>query len=134
VRPGMAVQVIAAELLEKVSEPAMGSIAMTLKLFVSASGGLRLSLTITVMEFVVMPAATGTNHENIPFVALMTEPPGAPGPRLNIRRCAGMSASVAVKVKVSSRPLVARTFPDGPLRIGGVFVARESGFAGSDPK
>src|SRR6185436_2816758 len=107
--------------------------AITLRVIALVRGGLPLSVTMTVIEFVLRPALPGTSQLNCPFVALMLEPVGAPGPRLKLSCCAGMSGSVAVNANESDRPFVARILPVGPLRTGGVFVARDDGFAGSEP-
>src|SRR5215470_11896944 len=92
-----------------------------------------LSVTITVMEFVVAPVGPVGTQANRPFVTLIVAPGGALVPKVNVNCWAGISVSVAVILMVTSLPLSASKSGIG-LRRGGVFVASESGLAGSEPK
>src|SRR5262249_642573 len=109
------------------------SVAMILNVRESVRLGEPLSVTIIVMEFVVTPAGPAGTQAKRPFVALMVAPDGALVPRVNVNCCAGISVSVAVILMMTSLPLSAGKSGMG-LRCGGVFVARESGLAGSEPK
>jgi hypothetical protein len=85
----------------------------------SLSGGEPLSDTMTVAGKV--PHAVGVQLK-APVTALIVAPEGAPAPRLKVRVFAGMSASVAVAVKVTGAPTVPDLFPMGD-RTGATFAS-----------
>src|SRR6266478_2101438 len=93
--------------------------------------GLPLSVTTTVIEFVLVPAGPAVSQLKVPLVGLITAS-GGELVRLNVSTCAGTSVSVAAKFNVSNLPFsIVRSVP--ALNSGGVFVARERGLVGSEP-
>ena len=63
-----------------------------------------LSVTITVIAFVLATAFVAGYHVKIPVEELMLAPTGAPPPKLNVKACAGKSASLAALVTINVRP------------------------------
>src|SRR5262245_8191585 len=80
------------------------SLTVTLSDLASLSGGEPLSVTRTVMVFVLGPCASVGVQVSTPVPGLMLTPEGAPGSRLNVRASAGKSASVATLTTVSVLP------------------------------
>src|SRR5439155_18677512 len=74
------------------------SLTTTVKLPMSLEGGEPLSVTRTVIRFVLGPCASVGVQVKTPFVELMLAPAGAPGSKLNVSVFAGRSSSVAVFV------------------------------------
>src|SRR6267378_1069934 len=113
--------------------PSTRSKATTANVVESLRLGEPLSVTVTVMELVIAPVGPDGVQVRIPFVGLILAPAGASGPRLKVSSWAGISLSLALNLKVNKVPFntVRLLAAD---RIGGVFVASERGFAGSEPK
>src|SRR5258708_6882492 len=74
------------------------------KVFASLRGGEPSSVTRIVTVLVAGENPLGGIQAKTPLVALMVAPAGAPGSRVNVNELAGMSASVAMAVKVSRLP------------------------------
>src|SRR5437867_2048294 len=77
------------------------SVTTTVKLLPSLSAGTPLSLTFTVIRFVLGPWPSVGVHVSTPVVGLTLTPEG-PDTRLNVSVLAGTSASVAVFVTTST--------------------------------
>src|SRR5712692_10433577 len=77
-----------------------------LNVFASLKGGAPSSVTRIVTVLVAGENPIGGIQAKTPLVALMVAPAGAPRSRVNVSELAGMSASVAVAVKVSRLPSV----------------------------
>src|SRR6266581_3049900 len=77
-----------------------------LKVFASLKGGEPSSVTRIVTVLVAGEKPIGGVQVKTPLVALIVAPAGAPGSRVNVNELAGMSASVAMAVKVSRLPSV----------------------------
>ena len=129
----MALHVSEVPLVVTLNSPTFRSIATTVKVLESLLFGEPLSVTTTVMELVVVPGGPEGVQAKTPLVGLIVAPGGALVPRVKVNCWTGMSLSVAVKFKVSNLPFNTVRLVTA-LRCGGVLVARESGFAGSEPK
>src|SRR5437899_13021872 len=94
---------------------------MTVKLLVSLSGGLPLSVTRTVMTLVLGPCASLGVQVRTP-VAESSDMPLGPATKENVRRFAGKSGSVAelVTVKVVSSLIV---WVGGTVNVGALFTS-----------
>src|SRR5260370_31158349 len=77
-----------------------------LNVFASLKGGAPSSLTRIVTVLVAGEKPIGGIQAKTPLVALMVAPAGAPGSSVNVSVLAGMSASVAMAVKLSRLPSV----------------------------
>src|SRR5437899_2199283 len=113
--------------------PSTKSKATTVNVVESLRFGEPLSVTVTVMELVIAPGGPDGVQVRIPFVGLILAPAGASGPRLKDNNWAGISLSVALNFNVNNVPFNTVRLLTAD-RIGGVLVASERGFAGSDPK
>src|SRR5439155_7865302 len=93
--------------------PPFSSVTTTVKLLLSLNDGTPLSLTFTVIRFVLGPWAAVGLHVSTPVVGLTLTPAG-PDTRLNVSVLAGRSASVAVFVTTS----VLNSARSGVRRVG----------------
>src|SRR5438874_2483976 len=95
------------------------SFTITEKLLLSLNGGVRLSVTWTVIRFVLGPCASVGVQLKTPVVGSMLAPAGAPGARPKVRMAPSESVAVAVNVsKVCS------------LTVWSAIAARASGLIG----
>src|SRR5437899_8032697 len=81
-----------------------------------------LSVTRTVMEFVLGPCASVGVHVKTPVDGLMAAPGGTPASKLKVRDCVGISGSEADAVNVSSVPSFTVRLPILE-RTGGLFTS-----------
>src|SRR5260370_766497 len=98
------------------------SLTMTVIVSAPLSGGTPLSVTRMVIEFVLGPWVSLGVQEKTPVMELMVAPAGAPGSSEKVNVLAGMSASLAVTVKVSSVPSLTVGSLTGP-NTGAVLTA-----------
>src|SRR6185295_11758384 len=104
----MAFQLSEMPFAEKTGAPAFRSLAVMRKVLESLRGGLPLSVTTTVTEFVTGPAAPDGVQLKAPLVELMVASIGELV-RLKVRVWTGMSLSAALKFNASRWPFNANT-------------------------
>src|SRR6266851_1484194 len=104
------------------------SLTITVKLLVSLSGGLPLSVTRTVMTLVLGPCASVGVQVRTPVAESSVIPPG-PATRANVKMFAGISGSVAVLVQVRTPVAESRVIPLGAATKENVSVL--AGISGS---
>src|SRR5205807_840795 len=93
---------------------------VTVKLFVALNAGTPLSVTTTVIVFVLGPCASPGVQLITPLLPLIVIPEGGPT-RLNVSVLAGTSASVALAATASALNSSIVWFP-GTVNTGAVFV------------
>src|SRR5213594_4077949 len=96
-------------------------VTATVKLLLSPNAGTPLSVTFTVITFVLGPCPAVGVHVSTPVVGLMLTPAG-PDTRLNVSVLAGRSASVAVFVTTSVLNS-AMVWSSGTVSTGALFAS-----------
>src|SRR5213593_2769619 len=94
-------------------------VTTTVKLLLSLNAGVPLSLTFTVIRFVLGPWPFVGVHVSTPVVGWRLTPAG-PDTKLNVKMLAGTSASVAVFVTTSVLNSV-MVWSAGTISTGGLF-------------